>query len=205
MVGEAHRCPSLPGTYGVTRFLALCLLTDRQACGLRAAPMSGSLSVPSNGSMWMQLRTDAYRMLACTSFSTLERVDVDATTPDSRASSFSEALSVPSNGSMWMQQAGERRARSVFAPFSTLERVDVDATQRHAPAVAHHPPLSVPSNGSMWMQHRQVVTLADGTKIFQYPRTGRCGCNSAESLPIARGADSFSTLERVDVDATTRM
>ena len=78
--------------------------------------------------MWMQLGVFGGAMGNQITFSTLERVDVDATRSLRKYVNEYPDLSVPSNGSMWMQPPSPPQRGQGVHSFSTLERVDVDAT-----------------------------------------------------------------------------
>src|SRR6266699_256832 len=86
--------------------------------------------------------------------------------------------------------------------FSTLKRVEVNATLLTFQGAWHFCRLSVPSNGSKSMQQKAFERKLLMLKDFQYPQTGRSQCNSVwNNFKVVHRA-SFSTLKRVEVNAT---
>ncbi len=198
--------------------------------GLNSNHAPPALSVPSCGSMRMQRRAlVGQREAAQKAFSTLVRVDADATgshdgttAPSKR--SFSTLVRVDADATKTAEAVNQyvvnfqypragrcgcncsriRSASTVGSTFSTLVRVDADATGPVSGGPATTPTLSVPSCGSMRMQQRASYQDLCYWLDFQYPRAGRCGCNRPYSSASAHAHRPFSTLVRVDADATRR-
>jgi len=75
------------------------------------------LSVSSNGSTWVKLRSAVALTGAPLTFSILERIDVGETKPRRKRIGDGDGLSVSSNGSTWVKPPGKEIVHELLNNF----------------------------------------------------------------------------------------
>ncbi len=134
--------------------------------------LSYVLAVPSDGSNLRQLTTTAWYHIACTSCSTLRRVEPHATSCYSPTIRLLSVLQYPQTGRTSCNPRSARYQRSKGRTCSTLRRVEPHATGSVQPQTYTIEHLQYPQTGRTSCNADANLALAQAV-VLQYPQTGR--------------------------------
>ncbi len=108
-----------------------------------------------------------------------------ATADGEHAVRVEEVLSVSSVGSWALQLIAFLKCEMFFPAFSILGRIVGTATEAEGIPAEVIQELSVSSVGSWALQPRPSINTCGSPGNFQYPRSDRGHCNTAEEVQVA--------------------